>query len=391
MIGQVSRSVGVLWSSFAKQIPHHSGLFLPWSRARLLKNSLYTTMSDEQRKICLVGSGNWGSAIAKVAGENTLLKPDKFSSPVTMYVYEEMVNGRKLSEIINTDHENPKYMPGVKLPENVVAIPDLVEAAKEADILVFVLPHNFIRGVCRKLRGNIKEEAIGISLIKGLDSASEGISLISRLIEEELSIPCHVLMGANLAGEVAKEMFVEATIGCRITEHASILKDVFHSKYFKINTVADSVSVELCGALKNAVALGAGIADALACGANTKAAIIRLGIVEILSFAEKFYEGVKKETFFESCGVGDLIASCYGGRNRKCAELFVRTGKNFDDIEKEYLNGQKLQGPHTLQELYKILKKHELTDSFPLFTAISKVVYENYPPSTLIEMLKDHF
>ncbi|CAB4038777.1 glycerol-3-phosphate dehydrogenase [NAD(+)], cytoplasmic-like isoform X2, partial [Paramuricea clavata] len=93
-----------------------------------------------------------------------------------------------------------------------VAIPDLVEAAKNADILVFVLPHNFIRGVCRSLKGNIKSDAIGISLIKGLDSASEGISLISKVIEDELSIPCHVLMGANLAGEVAQEMFVEATI-----------------------------------------------------------------------------------------------------------------------------------------------------------------------------------
>ncbi|CAB4015123.1 glycerol-3-phosphate dehydrogenase [NAD(+)], cytoplasmic-like isoform X2 [Paramuricea clavata] len=178
---------------------------------------------------------------------------------------------------------------------------------------------------------------------------------------------------------------------CKVLEHGPILKDVFHCRYFKINTVSDSVTVELCGALKNAVAIGAGMIDALECGANTKAAVIRLGMVEILSFVEKFYGDVKKETFFESCGVADLIATCYGGRNRKCAELFVRTGKSFEVIEKEILNGQKLQGPHTLHALYKILKENELTESFPLFTAISKVVYEGHPPPTLIDMLKDHF
>jgi glycerol-3-phosphate dehydrogenase (NAD+) len=81
------------------------------------------------KKVCIIGSGNWGSAIARLVGENTIKHPDLFEKDVTQWVFEEMVNGRKLTEIINTDHENVKYLPGRKLPENIIAVPDIVDAA----------------------------------------------------------------------------------------------------------------------------------------------------------------------------------------------------------------------------------------------------------------------
>lgn len=83
-----------------------------------------------------------------------------------MYVYEELIDGKKLTEIINTTHENVKYLPGHKIPENVIAIPDVVESAKDADILIFVVPHQFIRNICNSLLGKIKPTAVGLSLIK---------------------------------------------------------------------------------------------------------------------------------------------------------------------------------------------------------------------------------
>lgn len=103
--------------------------------------------------------------IAKIVGNNVLRNKD-FDDKVTMYVYEEMVNGRKLTEIINTDHENTKYLPGHKIQPNVVAISDVVQAASDADLLIFVLPHQFMKNICRELKGKVKETAVGITLIK---------------------------------------------------------------------------------------------------------------------------------------------------------------------------------------------------------------------------------
>ncbi|EDL09292.1 glycerol-3-phosphate dehydrogenase 1-like, isoform CRA_g [Mus musculus] len=99
-------------------------------------------MAAAPLKVCIVGSGNWGSAVAKIIGSNVKTL-QKFSSTVKMWVFEETVNGRKLTDIINNDHENVKYLPGHKLPENVVAVPNLSEAVQDADLLVFVIPHQF--------------------------------------------------------------------------------------------------------------------------------------------------------------------------------------------------------------------------------------------------------
>lgn len=107
---------------------------------------------------------------------------------------------------------------------------------------------------------------------------------------------------------------------------------------------------------QNIVACGAGFVDGLGLGDNTKAAVIRLGLMEMVKFVDVFYPGGKLSTFFESCGVADLITTCYGGRNRKVSEAFVRTGKSIKELEDEMLNGQKLQGPFTAEEVNYMLK-----------------------------------
>ncbi|XP_058948288.2 glycerol-3-phosphate dehydrogenase [NAD(+)], cytoplasmic-like isoform X1 [Pocillopora verrucosa] len=400
---------------------------------RLFTRSLHTLRMAAPKKVSIIGSGNWGSVISRIVGANVKDHPDLFQQTVQMYVYEELIEGKKLTEIINTEHENVKYLKGFKLPDNIVANPDVVDAAKDADILVFVVPHQFVKAVCTKMKEVVKPGVIAISLIKfgipcefmridaiadkthimtwqecrknsidrnealkrqasirGLDHASTGINLVSTMIKEALEIPhVSVLMGANLAKEVAREMFGEATIGCRMEEHGPILKDLFHTDYFKINVVSDADTVELCGSLKNAVAVGAGVVDALGYGDNSKAAVIRIGLKEMIQFAQRFYDDVKLETFFESCGVADLITTCYGGRNRIAGEEFVK-GKTFEEVEQYILGGQKLQGPHTVYEVYHLLKDNDLLSEYPLFTAIYNVCFEKHPPSEMIEVLKRH-
>ncbi|XP_055323212.1 glycerol-3-phosphate dehydrogenase [NAD(+)], cytoplasmic isoform X2 [Sitodiplosis mosellana] len=347
-------------------------------------------MASNKINVCIVGSGNWGSAIAKIVGANAA-RLENFNDRVTMYVFEEDINGKKLTEIINETHENVKYLPGHKLPPNVVAVPDLVEAAKDADILIFVVPHQFIPGQCKQLLGKIKKTAVGLSLIKGFDVApGGGIELISHIITRHLEIPCYVLMGANLANEVANENFCETTIGCNDKKWAPILRDTMQASYFRVVVVDDINTVEVCGALKNIVACGAGFVDGLKLGDNTKAAVIRLGLMEMIKFVEVFYPGSKLATFFESCGVADLITTCYGGRNRKVSEAYVTSGKTIEELEQEMLNGQKLQGPPTAKEVNFMLSNKKMEEKFPLFTAIHNICIGKLKPNQLIDCIREH-
>ncbi|XP_006734065.2 glycerol-3-phosphate dehydrogenase 1-like protein [Leptonychotes weddellii] len=206
-------------------------------------------MAAAPLKVCIVGSGNWGSAVAKIIGNN-VKKLKKFASTVKMWVFEETVNGRKLTDIINNDHENVKYLPGHKLPENVVAVPNLSEAVQDADLLVFVIPHQFINRICDEITGRVPKEALGITLIKGIDEGPEGLKLISDIIREKMGIDVSVLMGANIASEVAAEKFCETTIGSKIMENGLLFKELLQTPNFRITVVDDADTVELCGALK---------------------------------------------------------------------------------------------------------------------------------------------
>ncbi|XP_054161879.1 glycerol-3-phosphate dehydrogenase [NAD(+)], cytoplasmic-like [Oppia nitens] len=342
-----------------------------------------------KKKVAIIGSGNWGSAIAKIIGVN-VTKFAYFDKEVKMYVYEEIVNGSKLSEIINTEHENVKYLKGHRLPDTIVAVPEVVDAAKDADILVFVVPHAFVPRICQNLKGNIKPTAVGISLIKGFgETPNGGIELISDVIKNILSIDCTVLMGANLAGEVADEKFCETTIGSRNKDNGILLKELFQTDNFRVTVVPDTYTVEICGALKNIVAMAAGFSDGLGYGDNTKSAVIRIGLKEMIRFIKTFYpDGTKETTFFESCGVADLITTCYGGRNRKVSEAFVKSDKSIDELEKELLDGQKLQGYQTCCEVMTMLRTNGHIDRFPLIEAVYLIGRRDIPPQRMLEYLR---
>jgi len=155
-----------------------------------------------------------------------------------------------------------------------------------------------------------------------------------------------------------------------------------------VNAVDDIPGVELCGALKNVVALGAGFCDGLDYGGNTKAALIRIGLSEMKTFIRFFFPEVKDATFLESCGVADLITTCFGGRNRKCAEAFVRARgmKSWDDIERDLLGGQKLQGTLTAKEIWPVIQKHNLQEKLPLLTTVYQIAFEDKAPWTVVKL-----
>ena len=152
----------------------------------------------------------------------------------------------------------------------------------------------------------------------------------------------------------------------------------------------DTNTVEICGALKNIVACAAGFSDGLGLGDNTKAAVIRIGLKEMIRFCKLFYpDGHQQSTFFESCGVADLITTCYGGRNRRLSEQFVKQNKPFDVLEAEMLNGQKLQGPQTAEEVAVLLKEKNVEAKFPLFIAVNLIAKKQLEVVKLIEYLRN--
>jgi glycerol-3-phosphate dehydrogenase (NAD+) len=344
-----------------------------------------------KKNVTVVGSGNWGMAIATIIAGNTA-RHAEFNDDLTVWMFDEDVQHkgqkRKLSELFNETKENVKYLPGVTLPNHVKAEPDLKKAVQDADVLVWVLPHQFVPRTVQNM-GKVKDGCVSVSLIKGgLELEGGKLGLCSDLLRKLLGHEVAVLMGANVANEVAQGQFCEATLGLTDKTHEAALVKLFDCKTFRVNAVNDIPGVELCGALKNVVALGAGFCDGLDYGGNTKAALIRIGLQEMKKFIHHFYPEVKDSTFLESCGVADLITTCFGGRNRKCAEAFVRAQgrKDWETIEKEMLGGQKLQGTLTAQEIWPVMQKHNLCEKLPLFTTIYQIAFEEKVPWSIVKL-----
>eukprot|EP01066_Platyproteum_vivax_P008094 Platyproteum_vivax@DN3325_c0_g1_i1.p1 len=353
------------------------------------KPTVWQALRSGPLRVSVIGSGNWGTAICKLIGENAQ-RSFIFADEVKTWVFEEEFQGRKLTEIINTDHENKKYLPGIKLPPNVKAIPSVKEAAKDTDLYVFVLPHQFLKRTLAEMKSVVAPHAKAISLIKGFEVVDGSPVLMTDVVEQVLGIECSALSGANVAKDVALEQFSESTVGYKAIESAAIWQQVFDSPYFKVNAVPDVAGTQVCGAIKNVVALAGGFIDGLKLGTNAKSAIMRLGFEEMRIFAVMFFNGILEDTFFDSAGLADLITTCFGGRNVKCATAFIEGGgkKTWETIEAELLGGQKLQGTLTAKEVYEVLGHHNIKPYFPLFCTTYQIAYEGRDPKDIINVFQ---
>ncbi|GAA5859113.1 hypothetical protein JCM8547_004006 [Rhodosporidiobolus lusitaniae] len=358
----------------------------------LAKFDEFTGEGDRMEKICCIGSGSWGTALARLAAQNAAEK-DGFDEEVRFWVRQREIPGKGLlTDIINETHENARYLPEMKLPENLVAVPSLTECVKGATLIIFCVPHQFLPPVIKELSkpGVLTKGARAISAIKGIevDTKSHDIYTYPSILESKLGLPCSALGGANIALEVANEEFCETTIGCPSPKDCALWEAVFSTNMFRVHAVEDVAGVSLSGALKNVVALAAGFTDGLGMGGNTKAAIIRIGLLEMSAFTLEFFPSASPHTFsHHSAGVADLITTSFGGRNRKCAEAFVKTGKTFDELEEELLNGQRLQGVITAEEIYTFLEGRGRLDGYPLFEKVYRICKREVEPSTLFEDL----
>ncbi|KAL2183891.1 NAD-dependent glycerol-3-phosphate dehydrogenase [Thermothelomyces heterothallicus CBS 203.75] len=387
-----------------------------------------TDSAPRKHKVTVIGSGNWGTTVAKLVAENTREHPDVFEEDVQMWVYEENVTipadsphraaagdqPLKLTEVINKYHENVKYLPKVPLPPNVVANPSLLDAVRDSSILIFNLPHEFIGNICKQIKGHILPFARGISCIKGVTVTEDKVELICEYIGETLGIYCGALSGANIANEIANELWCETTIAYNVPpcdsrgengesgvngEHYrdargaisktqlapvpqeyppvdhDVLHKLFNRPYFTVSMVSDVVGVSLAGALKNIVALACGFIEGHGWNMTAKTAVMRRGMLETIQFCQEFFpETVDEMTFWESAGWSDMIVSCTSARNWRYSKMAVERGVSLQEIERTELNGQKLQGISTTKEVMSFLKARGVQDKYLLFKAVEGIV-----------------
>lgn len=317
-------------------------------------------------KIGVIGGGSWGTAISKNLSLN--------GHDVCIWTIEE-----KVFESFKWN-ENPYYLPGIKLPKNINCSMDIDFVQKDADILVFALPTQVIREVIKQIKN---KSAIYVNLSKGLEIST--VKQINKIFYEEFP-DCKycTLSGPSHAEEVSKNIptsIVAASYDVRI---ANKIQKVFSGNNLRIYTNTDLNGIEICGALKNIYAIGAGIIDGLGPWDNTKAALITRSLVEMVRIGSLF--GAMKETFMGLAGIGDLIVTCNSvhSRNRFVGEK-IGLGKKLDEI----LNNMNMvaEGIYTAKAIYNFSDKNDV--EVPIAKAIYDVLYNNSDPEKSIKKLME--
>lgn len=321
--------------------------------------------------VTVLGAGSWGTALAIVLaenGHNTLLWTHRADQAAE----------------INEAHTNKKYLPNTILPENLVATSSLEEAARHAKTIVVAVPTKAIREVCGNLNELMREQALFVHVSKGIepDSLLRISELMRESLREEIIEEIVVLSGPSHAEEVVLQHPTTVTAACANLAAAERVQDLFMSQYFRVYTNDDVVGVELGGALKNVIALAAGITDGLNYGDNAKAALITRGLAEITRLGVKM--GGNPFTFAGLTGMGDLIVTCTSvhSRNWRAGNLLGK-GKNLQQVLDEM--GMVVEGVRTTKAAYQLAQKYDV--AMPITTALYEVLFNDKETKQAVDQL----
>jgi len=318
-------------------------------------------------KISIIGAGAWGTTISILAAENGHFP--------TIWSYEEDV-----AKSINELRENKKYLNGFQLPQNIDSTTDLKKAAS-SDIIILSTPSQYLRETLRNVSRFINKDALIISAVKGLEIETQ--KRMSEVIKEEL--PCEkiaVISGPNISKEIARGL-PAATVAASADINAAILvQQILNSSRFRVYTNTDVIGAEFGGALKNVIAIAAGVADGLMLGNNAKSALIVRGITEIMRLGVAM--GGKSETFSGLSGIGDLITTCEStlSRNHQIGVEIAKGRKLKDIIIKMY---DVAEGVPTAKAAREISRKLKI--EMPITEEVYSVLYEGKDPFKAISSL----
>lgn len=319
-------------------------------------------------KICVLGAGSWGTALALVVA--------KKGYNVSMWTLSE-----DQCQKVNNTRENTDYLPGVNIPQNIHITTDLEEAINDSSVIVLAVPSQAIRDICKKIKPYVNKKQILVDVAKGLEKRT-GLRL-SQVCETELP-ECKyvVLSGPSHAEEVSRDIPTTVVVASKELTTAEKIQDLFMSPKFRVYTNPDVVGVELGGALKNIIAFGAGICDGLGYGDNAKAALMTRGIREISRLGVAM--GAKTSTFSGLSGIGDLIVTCTSmhSRNRR-AGILIGQGKSLDETLKEVK--MVVEGITATEVAYEVAKN--LNIEMPITNAIYSVLHKGANPDEVVDEL----
>lgn len=315
--------------------------------------------------ITFLGGGSFGTALSiLLANKGEVVKVYDISKDVV--------------DDINNNHRNSKYLKDASVPENVKAYIDMEKALSGSKYIVLAVPSHVIRNISKQLKEFVKPGQIIISIAKGIEEGTD--MRLSEVIGEEIpSNPVVIFSGPSHAEEVSVGIPTTIVVSSKEMEYAKEVQDLFMTENFRVYTNDDIVGIEIGGAVKNIIALAAGVSDGIGYGDNSKAALMTRGMSEIIRIGLKM--GGKRETFYGLTGMGDLIVTCTSmhSRNRR-AGILIGQGIKMEDAVNQV--GMVVEGIKACKAFYELKQKMDV--SMPITEVLYKILFENLDPKAAV-------
>ena len=326
-------------------------------------------MSAAQPVIAVLGAGSWGTALAVLLARNGYR---------TLFWGHDAARQARLAH----DRENTRYLPGIRLPDNLHIREDLLETVEEATHLLVVVPSHAFRATLDAIKARLSAQAIVAWATKGLEPATG--RLLSQVACEVLgdARAIGVISGPTFAKEVAQGQPTAVTVAARDAATAEAIANWLRSDRVRVYTSTDLVGVELGGAIKNVLAIATGISDGLGLGANARAALITRGLAEMRRLIEAM--GGKPETVMGLAGIGDLVLTCTDNQSRnRQVGLALGKGRTLSVTLAEI--GQVAEGVATAREVRQLAQRLQV--EMPIIEQVCRVLFEDVPPQTAVQTL----
>jgi len=321
-------------------------------------------------KVAVIGAGSWGTTLADLLAHKGV--------DVTLWVRE-----RELLAELKSKGENAWYMPGVKLSPNLQATMDLAQACADKELFLMAVPSQFLRPVLGSIRDMLPKNAAIVCANKGIELDTG--KTMSEVCEEVMGGKKYrfaAISGPSFAYEVIRRMPTAVSLGCKDKDLSKAVQELFATDYFRVYTNKDVKGVELGGAVKNIIAIAAGVSDELGFGADARAALITRGLAEMSRLGVKL--GADPKTFMGLSGLGDLVLTCTGdlSRNRQVGKRLAKGQKLMDILAEMKMVAEGVKTTQALHGLAKTLKV-----DLPITEQVYAILYEDKDPALAVREL----